>query len=188
MEQTRIPIEEYKGYAITFSPLDAFFHAVTGEDTSLATLALPEMRERLQALHVKMQQAERDAQPPARVALYCQRPKSRAAQLEMLEVTGIVPNRSYPTVLKTTSGQRELGSENAHVLHPDDPRIPIIQGHIASIERASTALDAARALLHSSLASVPGIKVPCVKRTEEALDQEPAFLAALRAIVPGQTR
>ena len=188
-DETRpLAIEEYQGYAVTLFPLSGMFHTTTGEDSYITTATLREMRERLQALHVKMQQAHREAQPPARVALYCQRPKSRTTELEILEVKGIVPNRSYPPIVKTASGQRAIGSENAHVLHPDDPRIPILQGHIASIARASTALDEARAALHASLSSVPGIRVPKVATKEEALDKEPAFLAALRAIVPGQTR
>ena len=180
MEDNLLHVEEFCGYPIVLSRQTGFFVANTGEGTTVRAPTLGEVHEKIKSLIVSKQQYERANQEPARVVAYT--PATQT--VEELLITGIVPNRRDPKVIKTKQGQRDVPRHGLCILHPDDSRIHSLRGAVKNMVTAEAALTLAGETLRNVLATLPVVSVPRVETREDAMRQEPAFLAALRAVRP----
>ena len=180
---TSIHIEFHAGYEITFDPSGGLFHALV-EDAPMESATLADLRTRLRTVVERLRTQERAHMVPVSVWLYTHEGISHKG--EVVEVRGIVAGKLYPRKIRTSKGQAlaTRASDGVIVLHPDDSRIPVIEQLFAQCEDARKVLaqseDAVSVMLHG----LPTIFVPEVRTKEDALQEEPVFLAQLRALQP----
>ena len=184
---TTLPIEVHAGYEIILHlPAGIFRALVEGSPMESATLA--DLRTRLSTVAERMRMQERAHLEPVSVWLYS--PNNHEHTGEVLEIRGIVAGKFYPRKLRTNKGQAEASraSERIIVLHPADSRIPAIMRLFAQHTAARKQLAEIESIVSETLHGLPSLVVPEVRTKEDALNEEPQFLAQLRALQLGEER
>ena len=180
---TSIRIEVHAGYEITLDPLGGLFHALV-EDAPMKSATLADLRTRLSTVAERLRTQERAHMMPVSIWLYMQ--EGGVHKGEVVEVRGIVAGKLYPRKIRTSKGQAPATGASicVVVLHPEDSRIPVIERLFAQCEDAQQVLAQSEHAVREMLHGLPTIVVPLVQTKEDALNEEPMFLAQLRALQP----
>ena len=180
---TSILIEVHAGYEITLDLSGGLFHALV-EDAPVESTTLVDLRTRLSAIAQRLRTQERAHMMPVSIWLYMH--EGRVHIGEVVEIRGIVAGRLYPRVIRTSKGQAlaTRASDGVIVLHPDDSRILVAEQLFAQHKDAQKVLAQSEHAVSKMLQGLPTIVVPEVRTKEDALEEEPVFLAQLRALQP----